>query len=108
MADMLRQGAILTELACPACASPLFKIRSGSLWCANCEKKVIIVKNGEDPTKIQSSMVLEDLEMTLLVKVQQIRDKMQHEEDVDELRKLGDALSELLENIEKIRRVKRA
>lgn len=107
MADMLRQGATLTELACPACASPLFRLRSGDLWCAKCEKKVIIVKEGEDPSKITGSIVLDKLEETLLAKVQEIQNRMQHEENMEELQKLGTVLSGLLENLEKIRKSKR-
>jgi UPF0148 protein len=108
MADLLRQGATLTELACPACASPLFRLRSGDLWCAKCEKKVIVVKEGEDPSKITGSTVLEKLEATLLVKVQEIQNKMEHEQNMEELQKLGAVLSGLLENLEKIRKTKRA
>jgi UPF0148 protein len=108
MADLLRQGATLTELACPACASPLFRLRSGDLWCAKCEKKVIIVKEGEDPSKITGSIVLENLEATLLAKVQEIQSKMEHEQNMEELQKLGAVLSGLLENLEKIRKTKRA
>lgn len=107
MADLLRQGSTLTDLACPACASPLFKLRRGDLWCAKCEKKVIVVREGEDPAKVASSMVLETLEATILAKVQEIQNKMQHEENVDELQKLSKTLAELLENLEKVRRTKR-
>jgi UPF0148 protein len=107
MADLLRQGSTLTDLACPACSSPLFKLKSGDLWCAKCEKKVIVVKEGEEPTKITSSMVLDTLEATLLAKVQEIQSKMQHEKNVEELQKLGTTLSEILENLEKVRKVKR-
>jgi len=108
MADLLRQGSTLTGLACPVCASPLFKLKSGDLWCAKCEKKVIVVKEGEEPAKVASSMVLENLEATILSKVQEIQNKMQHEENVDELQKLSKTLAELLENLEKVRRTKRA
>jgi UPF0148 protein len=97
----------LTNLACPACSSPLFKLKSGDLWCAKCEKKVIILKEGEDLTKITSHMVLDTLEATLLTKVQEIQNKMQHEENIEELQKLGTTLSELLENLEKIKKVKK-
>jgi UPF0148 protein len=106
MTDLLRQGSTLTELACPACASPLFRLKNGDLWCARCEKKVIVVKEGEE-AKITSSMAMESLEATLMVKVQEIQNKMQHTENIDELQKLGTTLSGLLENLEKIRRIKR-
>jgi UPF0148 protein len=107
MADLLRQGLTLTDLACPACSSPLFKLKSGDLWCAKCEKKVIVVKEGEEPTKITSSIVLDTLEATLLAKVQEIQNKMQHETSIEELQKLGTALSELLESLEKTKKLKR-
>jgi len=107
MADLLRQGATLTELACPACASPLFRLISGELWCAKCEKKVVILKEGEDPSKITGSIVLDKLEATLLAKIQEIQNKMQHEQNMEELQKLGAVLSGMLENLEKIRKTKR-
>jgi UPF0148 protein len=107
MADLLRQGSTLTELACPACSSPLFRLKNGDLWCEKCEKKVVVVKQGEEASKVTGSMALESLEATLLVKVQEIQNKMQHVESPEELQKLGTTLSGLLENIEKIRKVRR-
>jgi UPF0148 protein len=108
IADLLRQGATLTELACPACASPLLKLKNGDLWCGKCEKKVIVVKEGEDPTKITTATALENIETTLLAKIQAIQNKMEHEENTDELQKLNTALSGLLENLERTRKVKKA
>ena len=107
MADLLRQGSTLTNLACPVCASPLFKLKNGDLWCAKCEKKVIIVKEGEEPSKTTSPMVLNNLEATLLEKIQEIQNKMQKAQSTEELQKLGSTLSELLENLEKTRKAKR-
>ena len=107
MAGLLRQGATLTELACPACAAPIIRLKGGDLWCAKCEKKAVILKEGEDPSKIAGSMVLNDLEATILEKVQEIRGRIQREENIEELQKLGTTLSGLLENLERIRRTKR-
>ena len=107
MADLLRQGTTLTELACPACSSPLFRLKDGTLWCAKCEKKVIIIKEGEEPTKITGPIALDTLETTLLAKIQEIQNKMQSEQNMEELQKLSRALSELLENLEKTRKAKR-
>jgi len=106
MADLLRQGATLTDLSCPACASPLFRLKDGMLWCAKCEKKVIVVKEGEEREKA-SSMAYDKLEATLLVKVQEIQNKIQQTENVEELQKLSTALSELLSNLEKIKKMKK-
>ena len=107
MADLLRQGATLTDLSCPACASPLFRLKDGTLWCAKCEKKVIVVKEGEELEKT-SKMAYEKLEETLLVKVQDIQNKIQNTENVEELQKLSSALSELLSNLEKIKKMKKS
>jgi UPF0148 protein len=108
MADLLRQGSTLTELACPACSSPLFRLKNGDMWCEKCEKKVIVVRQGEETSKVTSSMALDSLEVTLLVRVQEIQNRMQNTDNAEELEKLGTALSGLLDNIEKIRRVKKA
>ena len=107
MADLLRQGATLTDLSCPACSSPLFRLKDGTLWCAKCEKKVVVVKEGEEPEKA-SNTTYDKLEATLLAKVQNIQDKIQNTEDVEELQKLSIALSELLGNLEKIKKMKKA
>jgi len=107
MADLLRQGLTLTEFACPACASPLFRLKSGELWCAKCEKKVIVVKDEAEIAKITSAAALENLENTLLAKIQEVQSKMQQETNVEELQKLGATLSGLLESLEKIRKARR-
>ena len=107
MADLLRQGATLTDLSCPACGSPLFRLKDGSLWCGKDEKKVIIVKEGEEPPKTTSNKAMTTLEATLLAKVQDIQSKIECTENVDEIGKLSTALSELLDSLEKVRRMKK-
>ena len=107
MADLLLQGATLTDLACPACASPLFRLKDGTLWCAKDEKKVIIVKEGEETDKTGTS-AYEKLEETLLSKVQELQGKIQNTENIEELQKLSTALSELLSNLEKIKKMQKS
>ena len=107
MADLLRQGATLTDLSCPVCSSPLFRLKDGTLWCGKDEKKVVIVKEGEEPPKTPSNSGLETLEATLMAKVQDVQGKIQRTENVDELQKLTSALSELLDSLEKVKRMKK-
>jgi UPF0148 protein len=106
MADLLRQGATLTDLSCPVCASPLFRLKDGTLWCAKDERKVIVVKEGEEPEKA-SSAAYNKLEATLLAKVKDIQNKIQNTENVEELQNLSTTLSELLGNLEKIQKMKK-
>jgi UPF0148 protein len=106
MAELLRQGATLTDLSCPVCASPLFRLKDGTLWCANDQKKVVVVKQGEE-IENASGTVYHKLEETLLGKVQDIQNKIQHTDDIEELQKLSTALTELLGNLEKVQKMKR-
>ena len=107
MADTLRRGASLTEHSCPACSSPLFKLKSGDLWCVQCQKRVIIVKEGETPTEATSSVLLTSLELTILAKIQEIEKEIREEKDAEKLQRLGSILSTLLEDLERTRKMKR-
>ncbi len=51
---------------------------------------------------------MDKLEATLLSKVQYIQGKIQQTDNVDELQKLSTALSELLSNLEKIKKMKKS
>lgn len=53
-------------------------------------------------------MLLGTLESTVLVKLQEIEKKIKDEMDPHELQKLSTLLSMLLENLERIRKMKRA
>jgi UPF0148 protein len=110
MAELLRQGAALTDLSCPACSSPLFRLKDGTLWCGKDEKKVIIVKEGEETSIITKSnnAGLNNLEITLMAKIENIQNKIQQTEDVNELQKLTATLSELLDSLEKVKRMKKS
>ena len=107
MADMLRKGSTLTDLACPACSAPLFRLKSGEILCVKCEKKVIIVKEGVDPEKIKNTIILENLEKTLLTRITEIQSKLQNETNIQEIEKLSLTLSTLLESLDKTRKTKR-
>ena len=109
MADLLRQGAALTDLACPKCGSPLFRLQDGTLWCGVDEKKVVIVKEGEEePQKPAANPSMDKLEATLMAKVQDLQVKIERTDNVEELGKLSTALSELLSSLEKVKRMKKS
>jgi len=106
MADLLKQGATLTDLSCPACASPIFKLKSGELWCAKCQKRVVLVKEGQTPEEATRPILLSTLESTLLTKIQEIEKRIKEEKDPEQLQKLTTTLSSLLEDLNKIRKMK--
>jgi UPF0148 protein len=109
MADLLRQGDTLTDLSCPVCASPLFRLKDGTLWCANDEKKVVIVKEGEEPpNQTAANTTYDKLEETLLSKLKDLQGKIEKTEDLGELQKLTGAISELLNSLDKIQKMKKS
>lgn len=107
MVNLLKQGATLSKLACPACSSPLFRVQSGNLWCAKCKKRVIVVKEGENPEAIIGQLHLDTLEQTMVTKIQAIEKRINDEEDISELQKLNAVLASLLENLERLRKMKK-
>ena len=104
MADMLKQGATLTELACPACSSPLFRLKTGQLWCGKCKKRVVRLKEGETEANTKGQLV--NLENTVLKKIQAIEMKMREEDDSEKLEKLTSTLDSLLGTLEKLKKLK--
>ncbi len=106
MVEMLKQGATLTEYACPACASPLFRFKGGDLWCAKCGKRVIVVREGEEAEKTTNKAHLMALENTILTKIQAVEKRIREEENLEELQKLNVVLASLLENLETLRKTK--
>lgn len=106
MAELLKSGAKMLDKTCPQCGTPLFQLKSGEIYCANCDKRVIIVKEGEREGPVVKSILWEDLEDTLLVKLKETNDKMRSEEDPDELQQLVRLVSSLLETFENLKKVK--
>ena len=107
MAELLKSGLAMTDLACPACASPLFRLKNGELWCEKCQKKVVVVKEGEEQNLARAT-ALNSLETTLATKIQEIQEKMTNEQDPEKLQKLGNTLTGLLENLERTRKIKKS
>jgi uncharacterized Zn finger protein (UPF0148 family) len=109
MADLLRRGATLTDLACPNCGAPLFRLQDGTLWCGRDEKKVVLVREGEQPPQAPAANpAMEKLEATLTAKVQDLQGKIEAANDPEELIKLSSALNEMLNSLEKIRKMKKS
>ena len=105
MADLLRSGATLTNLSCPVCASPIFRLKSGELWCAQCQKKVVVVREEEEARKIEALSTLSQVETTILMKIWEINEKLKNEGDLKEIQHLGSVLSILLDDLEKLKRI---
>jgi UPF0148 protein len=107
MVSVLKQGATLTEHICPACSSPIFRFKNGELWCAKCQKRAVLLKEDETVESLTAQAKIGSLENTVLAKIEAVEKKIQEEEDVEELQKFNLLLTTLLENLQKIREMKK-
>ncbi len=67
-----------------------------------------MVKEGEEAPRVTGSTVMDKLEATIMLKVNDIQDRIQRSDNPDELQKLTAALSELLGSLEKVKRIKKS
>ena len=70
MADLLRSGHKMLNMACPICNNPIFKKRSGETFCPTCNREVLIVKNKnhQKNLKIESNIQKNNIEDINVVK----------------------------------------
>ena len=108
MAELLRSGARMLSYNCPECGSPLFQLKSGEIWCAKCQKRVVIVSEAEGEAAVKRELVWESLETTLIDKLSAMNDLLYSEADPERVKEIAEAISLLLGSIERLRRVRRS
>ncbi len=122
MAELLRIGSTMLNKACPACNSPLFKFKNEDVFCPICNKKVIIVKEGEElpietdeinmknldslkDTELSNySELIKKLEKILLTKLNWLLDKLEREEQIKTLESYTIILLNFLKLLEKLKK----
>ena len=107
MANLLRQGATMLSRSCPECGTPLFQLKSGETICANCQRRVVIVPEGEEATA-EAGVQLESVEKVLVDKLVSLGQAMSQESDPEALRPLSDLMNSLLGNLERLRATRKA
>jgi len=45
MADLLRSGTTMLNMACPICNNPIFRNKDGTIFCPTCNRNVLITNN---------------------------------------------------------------
>lgn len=60
MAELLRSGHTMLNLACPICNNPVFKNKAEELFCAICNREVILVENEDPQNKDSKSQKIVD------------------------------------------------
>lgn len=99
MGELLRKGATMLSESCPECNTPIFKLKDGSLYCAMCEKQVIVVTADTNPEALERQNRLED---TLNRKIKQIQDQLDEEMDPEKINVLLETLQKLIDTHSKL------
>jgi len=107
MAELLKSGATMLEEACPSCGSPLFKLPTGEIYCAKCNRRVVVVKSDEEIPSALTPMALSTLEETLTLNLRRLDGLVRTESNPENLEKLLRLVNAHLEALEKIKRIRR-
>lgn len=107
MAEMLRSGAKMLSYNCPECGSPLFQLKSGEIWCAKCQRRVVIVAEGEDESAPARELLWEELERTLVEKLSAVNRLLSAAGEPERVRELAEVVSVLLSSLERLRRARK-
>ncbi|MFX1303282.1 MAG: Sjogren's syndrome/scleroderma autoantigen 1 family protein [Promethearchaeota archaeon] len=90
MADLLRSGSTMLNIACPVCNNPIFRKRDRTVFCPTCNRKVLIVRNNSlQNNEIKTNEIQNN-------KKQQLNKRIQHNEKFSLLKEV------LIEKIELI------
>lgn len=96
MADLLRSGNTMLNMACPVCNNPIFRNRDGNTFCPTCNRNVKVVSGSSPQDKLIKSEpqykelekeqnynkkieLLNSLEEVLFEKVEIITNKLKNE-----------------------------
>jgi len=105
MADLLRHGATMLAQACPQCGSPLMKVGE-DIYCATCDRKIVIVKEGQQVDSIALRSLIPELKETLVRKLRAVTELVGEETNVDALAKLAGLMLLLLQSLQQLEKVK--
>jgi len=112
MADLLRSGNTMLNLACPVCNSPLFRNKAKDIFCPICNKKVLIKKNQDPPNganhiekeKLANNFNIDNYSLKEIIenKIHWISQKLKNETQVDLIERYITTLLNLYELLDKI------
>jgi len=81
-------------------------MKSGEIYCANCDKKVLIVKDEAQLESIMQNGILDDTLKVINMKIKQLNQQLDSEKEFDALYKMTRLLISYLESLEKLKTLK--
>ncbi len=111
MAELLRAGNTMLNLACPICNNPIFRDKEGNVFCPVCNRPV---KQINDKSKYESAQKLKasefnqnnselnNLNKVIISKINFISKKLEEEEQLNNIEKYFEVLQRSLDLLDKI------
>lgn len=96
MAQLIRQGAVLTQYTCPVCGTPLLRLKNGKYYCAKCDREVVVVRSDEEEREVLIKYGLMDVRDALFRKAVDVAKEMSSASDIDEINRYALALVNIL------------
>ncbi|MFX1518425.1 MAG: Sjogren's syndrome/scleroderma autoantigen 1 family protein [Promethearchaeota archaeon] len=101
----MRKGATMLNEACPECSGPLFQLKD-DIICPHCGKKVLIVQSDAEVFEIEKDAILSELDQAISGQIENLKRRLEKENDIDELNQLGRLILLYLEALEKLKRIR--
>ncbi|TFG03605.1 MAG: hypothetical protein EU542_01430 [Promethearchaeota archaeon] len=114
MANLLKSGYTMLNLACPVCNNPLFRDKNGDTLCPICNRKVILVDNKsaphkdekkniknqekKDQVKPSNNIIFQNLKQTAIAKLKEFTNLLENEKTLEKSEKIIQTLT-LLANL---------
>ena len=110
IADALKAGGALLNVACPICNYPLIKIEE-KIYCKICNQEVYIYRDESElpkeykqalKQKSKDTIDESEVEKTIKAKIEDLRKKLEMAIDPDEIVKLSEAIDKLNQTLKKM------
>ena len=121
MANLLKSGYSMLNLACPVCNNPIFRDKNGDTLCPICNRKVIFanreysddgeekteLKNntGDNQIKISDIAILQNLKQIVMVKLKEFTNLLENEKNPEICQKIITTLNQLVKIIKEIEKI---
>jgi len=115
MAELLRSGHTMLNLACPVCNNPLFRNKDKEVFCPICNKRVLIQKNDniqqKSNTSLEKRMINDEkliktnrnlLKNIIREKIDYISQKLKDETQIDLIERYIKILTDIYDLLNKI------
>ena len=116
MADLLKSGHKMLSLSCPICNNPIFQKKSGTTFCAICNREVLLVDKDSNKNDVALKPTVNNpLEITnldseiksvIIEKINWIAHKLENETQLHIVNEYLELILNLLKILEKLKSLK--